>query len=282
MNIGQTMREIRINKGYTQKYVSSNFVSQSAYSKFELNRIDILASSYMSLLEKVDVSLAEFYYIMNNYAYSRRQNFIYNFFSMPFNHRERLKETIKEANQLLLAGEDHLIDEIRLICEALLLLNKTNNIEQARELVSVVWDRLSKHDSWYLMDIRLINSILFIFPIETAINIADNALKRIYVYKEFQDTHKLEINIRINFSLLLIKSNKFNTALDVIEGTIPLCKKHGAFRETAICYGRKGICLNNLGSKSAEKYTGKAVGILRVLEEKELEIMLLDEIKNYF
>ncbi|HCO81532.1 Rgg/GadR/MutR family transcriptional regulator [Bacillus sp. (in: firmicutes)] len=281
-NIGQTMRSIRKNKGYTQHYVSSGLLSQSAYSKFELHRIDILASSFMALLEKVDVSLDEFHYIMNDFQYTRRQKFINDFFRTTFNHPNKLRQLITESERLLSDSEDQLVSDIQCICTALIVLHETGSIEQARNHVDNVWERLSKHENWYLIDIRLINSILFIFPIETAIHIAKNALKRLNIYKNFQDTYKIEINIRVNFSLLLIKYNKFKSALVVLEEAIPLCKRHGAYREMAICYGRKGICLKNLNMDSPEEYTEKAVTVLSILEEKKLEEMLYTEIKNYY
>ncbi|TYS32982.1 helix-turn-helix domain-containing protein [Bacillus pumilus] len=281
-NIGRTMRSIRKNKGYTQHYVSSGLLSQSAYSKFELHRIDILASSYMALLEKVDVSLDEFYYIMNDFQYTRRQKFINDFFNTTFNHPDKLRQLIMESEKLLSNSRDQLISDIQCICTALIVLNETGSIEQARNHVDTVWERLSKHENWYLVDIRLINSLLFIFPIETAMHISRNALKRLNNYKNFQDAYKIEINIRVNFSLLLIKYSKFKSALDVLEAAIPLCKKHGAYREMAICYGRKGICLKNLNMVSYEEYTEKATKVLRILEEKKLEEMLNKEIRKYY
>ena len=40
-HIGLLIKEIRLNKNFTQEYVSKNIMSQSSYSKFEKGETDI-------------------------------------------------------------------------------------------------------------------------------------------------------------------------------------------------------------------------------------------------
>lgn len=51
------MKRIRKNKGYTQADVAQGILSQSAYSKFEAGLSDISVTSYIHLLENLDLTL---------------------------------------------------------------------------------------------------------------------------------------------------------------------------------------------------------------------------------
>ena len=64
-------------------------------------------------------------------------------------------------------------------CESLIALNTTQNVEEAQLFAKKIWERLEKFDRWYLLDIRLINYILFIFPIDVAVNIGERAIQTI-------------------------------------------------------------------------------------------------------
>lgn len=41
---------------------------------------------------------------------------------------------------------------------------------------------MEKFDKWYLLDIRLINTILFIFPIDVAVNIGEEVTEQLVPY----------------------------------------------------------------------------------------------------
>ena len=106
--------------------------------------------------------------------------------------------------------------ELLLIYEALLLVLK-NDYSAASNKVLKIWSRLEKYDNWYLNDIRLINSILYLFPIDTAESIVDLALNRLKNYEDFRNLNQLSTNLQINYILLLIDNKKINTALNEIE-----------------------------------------------------------------
>lgn len=279
--VGDTIKKLRKNKGYSQEYLSTDILSQSTYSKFELNKIDIGYTSYISILERIEVSNEEVLYIMNDYSYTPKASLLNKFFKVDYNQTKLLESLIQDADTILRIKDDVLIADVKRICEALIVLSKTGSLEKARTYVKKVWYRLSKQDSWYLTEIKLINTILFLFNDETAIKITENVFRHLKKYDGFQDVHKYEYVFKINLSLLLMRSENYRAALDMLESTIFVCKKHSAYKQLSICYARKGICLKHLGLEEYDQYIDKACKMLEVLEEVQLKESILKEIEFY-
>ncbi|WP_193769086.1 helix-turn-helix domain-containing protein [Metasolibacillus meyeri] len=89
--IGLSVKQIRISKGLTQSYISDYCqISQSNYAKFEKGIIDIRASTFISILDSMDIPYHEFMYIHNKYNLSKKDAILYKFFNIPFNGIEEL------------------------------------------------------------------------------------------------------------------------------------------------------------------------------------------------
>ena len=77
-----------------------------------------------------------------------------------------------------------------------------------------------------------------------------------------------------------MKNQRFEEALVETEQAINLCKKHSDYLRLAICYVRKGICLNNL-AKSGDEWIKNGENILTVIEEINILTILEDEINRH-
>ena len=76
--------------GHTVNGGNGQFISQSAYSKFETGIRDVDASVYLQLLQRLNIPAEEFEYVRNDYDYGRKQNLIHELFSIDYNHMENL------------------------------------------------------------------------------------------------------------------------------------------------------------------------------------------------
>ena len=166
---GDVLKEIRIDRGYPQKYVAEGIMGQSAYSKIERNEIEPTFRKWLAILEKLNVSVDEFRYILNKESLTTKEKLINEFFSLNYNHLDDLKLLKGEIVAYLKEEEDYLLRNLYYACESLIVLNTTQNVEEAQLFAKKIWERLEKFDRWYLVDIRLINTILFIFPIDVAV-----------------------------------------------------------------------------------------------------------------
>jgi len=276
---GPSIKLIRTNKGYSQNYVSNSLLTQGAFSKFESHDTNIFLSTFERIITRLEISFEEFKYIQNGYEYSQRDRLLNTLLNLTYNNRGELKSLKKEAESFLEKHEDLLIKDLITICESLIILGETNSIEMARKSLGTVWERLSKRNYFYITDIYFVNTILFLFPLETALEIRKFIFRSIDRYKNFQDIERLKINISINIMLLLMKENKFRDALEETHRAIYLCKTHSDYLRLGICYFRKGICFQKLDFNGTE-WLDKGRSLLLAIEEVELLNLLEDEMNR--
>lgn len=276
-NYGQTLKTIREDLLLTQIDMSAGIMSQSNYSKVEKGEIDIPFSKMIDLLNRLGMSVDEFLYIHRDYTKN------------PGNQLKRLNQLNAGDKQSILKNMNELKSEqnlskrgqeLLLIYEALLLVLK-NDYSAASNKVLKIWSRLEKYDNWYLNDIRLINSILYLFPIDTAESIVDLALNRLKNYEDFRNLNQLSTNLQINYILLLIDNKKINTALNEIEKLISFCIEKKLFKYLGVCYVRKGIILDNLKKKDSSYWYKKGFDLLEETYNQDLIPELKNEIEHY-
>jgi len=276
-NYGKTLKKIRESLSFTQTDISAGIMSQSHYSKVEKGEIDIPFSKMIDLLNRLGMTVDEFLYVHRDYTKN------------PGNQLKRLKQLNAGDEENILKNIEELKatknlsqrdQELLLIYEAFLLVLK-NDYKAASEKVLRIWKRLEKHDNWYLYDIRLINSILYLFPSDVAESIVNLALKRLKYYKNFRNLNQLAANLQINFLLLLIDNKKYNTALNEIENLISFCIDKKLFRHLGVCYVRKGVLLENLKKKDSSHWYKEGFQLLEKTYNQNLVPELKNEIKHY-
>jgi Rgg/GadR/MutR family transcriptional activator len=281
-DFGDVFKEIRIDRGYSQKYVAEGIMGQSAYSKVERNEIEPTFRKWLLILEKLNVSVEEFQYILNKQNLTEKEKLITEFFSLNYNHPDNLELLKDKLVAYLKVDEDYLLRDIFYACESLIALNTTQSVEKAQLFAKKIWERLEKFDKWYLLDIRLINTILFIFPIDVAVNIGERATKQLIPYNNLKEADVLLINIEVNLSVLLIDEQKYPEALSYLEKVIPLCRKYQKYNQLAIAYSRKGIILQKTGKiDEGSEHIAKAYSILNAIEDTKL-IDDLDKELSYY
>ncbi|MBD8036291.1 XRE family transcriptional regulator [Solibacillus sp. A46] len=281
-NYGETVKKIRVGKGFSQKYVSSNICTQGNFSKFELGENkDIKHSTLSEFLVRIETSYDEFKYINNGYSMPLRDEIINNFYNQSYNNSDDLLQLQQSCiSYLKECPEDKLINKINIIIKSLSILANTNDIHHAKLLAEPIWTELSRRDNLYLSDIFLLNAILYIFPVETAEEMKKFAFRHIEKYKNFQNINRIKINFLINLSLLYLKNSDYNMALNQLESSIELCKLEKQFINLSICYIRKGVCLSNSGTCGLF-WINKGMNMLEVLDQFDLLSILKAEVKKY-
>lgn len=282
--LSKSIKQIRIAKGLSQQAVSKGHLSQGNYSKFENGTIEITAKALIGILKNLDIELEELLYIDNGYKYSEKEQIYREFFRTPVNNQELLQKFILKCEQYLrnMDNEDGLIIFIKKISQFLNESIKNNNIyfniEQAQHLLN----EFSKKEYLFIKDLYIINSIFFLFPIETAhltMDYIETALKK---YGDFQSINRVEVNLRMNYSLMLLKEKLEEEALQQLKTALPLVQKYKLGVQMGILYIRMGICYNNLKIPVEIDYIKKGTSILEVLEEKEILVGMENELESYY
>ena len=276
---GEILKKIRVNKKYTQKFVTEGIISQSTYSKVERGVIDITYNKFVKLLSRLDVSEFEFQMLLDEEP-DARDDLIQQFFLINYNDLEALTAIQERVQHYLIMKKDYIIQDIAYICEALMLISKERDYEQAAIFANRVWKRLERFDRWYMMEIRLINAILFIFPTETALHISERIVRQLSIYQT-RESRVIKNNIQSNLTLLLIRNKNYAMALENLDELIIRFKQISNYRLLAIAYIRKGMALRLLKDSTWEKYTEKGLKILDIFEDNNLKEALTTEIEHY-
>jgi hypothetical protein len=255
-------------------------MTQSAYSKFELTTSDIVYSNLVTIVENLEVSFEELNYIHNNYQYSKRDLILNKLTATSYNKEEEIMELLTMTNTFLETKNDVLVRDVQNLCKSMLIFVKESDSTELTQSARTVWKRLSKKNQLYIRELYLLNAIFYLFPIEMMSEIKKMAFKSLDRYKDFQNIQRLKINMGLNFSLVLLKEKHYEEALIEIEKTIPFAKYHQTYLQLAVCYVRKGICLECTLS-GGKIWIEKGLEVLRVLEEENLVSMLEAEVLKY-
>lgn len=281
MDLGEYFKKIRNNRTYSQTEVASGIISQSSYSKFESGVRDVDASIYLQLLPRLNISSEEFEYVRNGYNYGLKQNLIHKLFSIDYNHMENLHKLKHQLVDFLEEQYDEDIKQAYLICEAFIQLYDTKNIEVAQNIVEPIWRRMSKYEQWYLDDIRVINTILFLFPVDIAIEFTQTVLVRLDTYKDFRDAERLKIAFKINLSLLLIKNKDYVKALTIIVDSLRCDKKKMSYTILALHFSREAICRANIQGIGSTEPLEKARHLLMLYDDQYFWERIQQEFNHY-
>lgn len=274
---GKTLKKIRESLLLTQIDMSTGIMSQSNYSKVEKGEIDIPFSKMIDLLNRLGMSVDEFIYIHHDYTKipGTQLNLLY---KMSTNDKTQVSKNIEKLKKIKKPDQrDH---ELLAILEAMLFISE-HKYDMAKEKAYIVWKRLEKHDNWYLYDIKLINSILYVFPVDIAESIVSLSIKRLKSYANLKSIKGLSANMQLNYLLLLIENKRFEQALERANTLISYCIAQNLYQQLSLCYIRKGIILTNLTKKKHSEWYQKGFNILEETNNKGLIQELKDEIKYY-
>lgn len=277
---GNVIRSIRESKGYTQKFVSDSIIRQSTYSKIERGEIEPATSKFFALLDRIEISVEEFLFIQNDYSYTEKGDILHQFIHISYNNPDALADLIEKAENYSVTHDDVLIKDILIICRALMEFAESQDLSRVRELVRPVWERLERFDQWFLTELYLVNSILYIFPTDSAIPITQRAVEELEKYRKFRRSSRLRFNFQFNLAYLLLRNEEFDKALHLLDELIPEAKRLKYHELLAICYTRKGLAIVNSGDPSGQEFIKKGMNILEVIEENKLKDQVEKEVHH--
>lgn len=283
-NYGGTIKRIRKNKGYTQKEIVGDLFTQATYSNFESNKSDIMSTNFMHLLLQLQMSTDELRYIHNDYQFDEATKIVNSFFNLPYNNRNGILKVINSIDEYILNDKENrniILEELRSVCEALLIVETSGDFKQAREKVNKIWERISFYDQWYLTDIRMMNVILYFFEDDVVIHITEKLLERLKNYKEFGDSQRLTTTLMLNLSLLLIKNEMYSEALERLTTLIESHLQELNYKPLAVCFNRMAICYSFISEGTEKIYTKKIEKLMEIYEDNLFNKMIQDEYKKY-
>lgn len=253
--LGQTLKIIRQNKGYTQKEVSDSTMSRSNYTKLENDEINPSIVKFHAILDYMDMTQEEFSFILNGYKLNKKDQLMHLFKEM--NHSPSLsylKHVIESASDLLKEREDHITRDILNLSLGYWELLHHHDLDKAKSYAELVWDRLKELDKLYLSEYHLLSKILYFFEVETVTFLTDKALSDLDVYHPFREAKELKLSYLSHIACILIESKDYEKAMVYIDQLIEYSKRDYNVIVLASALVRRGLISSDTeGMKKASR-----------------------------
>ena len=279
-DFGKVYKEIRESKGLTQEEVCGDVLSRTSLSKIESGKVTPKYENMEFLLRQINMSFEEFDYICHLYQPSQRTDIMQTYLNMnSIVGSSSLVHFFKTCQAYLKTHHDLPIEEIRDMLEVVIHIRQhgTEQLsDQVKQTVKKLWEKIEKQGTWYENDLKILNTILFSFPIEHLHLITEKILQRLEVYKNYQHLYELRVAILLNLSTIYLYHQDKNMCQQICYTLLEDAKKKKHYDRLAICYVRIGICIDD------PKLIQKGFSLLELTEETSMLSHLKKEVETYY
>ena len=279
-DFGKVYKEIRESKGLTQEEVCGNVISRTSLSKIESGKATPKYENMEFLLRQINMSFEEFDYICHLYQPSQRTEIIQTYLNMSsIIGNSSLVDFFETCQNYLKTHHDLPIEEIRDMLEVVIHIRQhgTEQLsDQVKQTIKKLWEKIEKQDTWYESDLKILNTILFSFPIEHLHLITGKILQRLEVYKNYQHLYDLRMAILLNLSTIYLYHQDKNMCQQICYTLLEDAKNKKSYDRLAICYVRIGICTDD------SKLIQKGFSLLELTEETSMLSHLKKEVETHY
>ena len=279
-DFGKVYKEIRESKGLTQEEVCGDVLSRTSLSKIESGKVTPKYENMEFLLRQINMSFEEFDYICHLYQPSQRTEIMQTYLNMnSIIGGSGLVHFFETCQNYLKTHHDLPIEEIRDMLEVVIHIRQhgTEQLsDQVKQTIKKLWEKIEKQDTWYESDLKILNTILFSFPIEHLHLITGKILQRLEVYKNYQHLHDLRMAILLNLSTIYLYHQDKNMCQQICYTLLEDAKNKKSYDMLAICYIRIGICRDNA------KLIQKGFSLLELTDETSILAFLKKEVEIYY
>ena len=279
-DFGNVYKEIRESKGLTQEEVCGNVLSRTSLSKIESGKATPKYENMDFLLRQMNMSFEEFDYICHLYQPSQRTEIMQTYLNMnSIIGGSGLVDFFETCQNYLKTHHDLPIEEIRDMLEVVIHIRQhgTEKLsDQVKQTVKKLWEKIEKQDTWYESDLKILNTILFSFPIEHLHLITEQILQRLEEYKNYRHLYELRMTILLNLSTIYLYNQDKNTCQQICYTLLEDAKKKKRYDILAIAYVRIGICTSN------DHLIQKGLSLLELTNETSMLSHLKKEVETCY
>lgn len=279
-DFGKVYKDIRESKGLTQEDVCGDVLSRTSLSKIESGKVTPKYENMEFLLRQINMSFEEFDYICHLYQPSQRTEIMQTYLNMSsIIGSSSLVDFFETCQNYLKTHHDLPIEEIRDMLEVVIHIRQHGTGElsdQVKQTVKKLWEKIEKQDTWYENDLKILNTILFSFPIDHLHLITGKILQRLEVYKNYQHLYELRMAILLNLSTIYLYNQDKNTCQQICYTLLEDAKKKKRYDILAITYVRIGICTSN------DHLIQKGFSLLELTDETSMLSHLKKEVETCY
>lgn len=202
---GDIIRKIRENKGYSLPQLSDGIMSASQLSKFERNETNITFNKFISLLNRLDITMEEYVFLADDDALQSTEMFV-----GKIKNAYLSKDLIKLENfkkEEVSKGKN-----LNAIMITALTKNIDSNIQLDDTELSEVCDYLFTVNMWGKHEIILFGNIVICLPVNIMKTYINKLIRQRVHFYNTKSNIKLFIGALVNISFTLLKHDLFEEA----------------------------------------------------------------------
>ncbi|WP_314065217.1 hypothetical protein [uncultured Vagococcus sp.] len=218
---GATIRQIRLNKGYSQKEIYTGIVSKSYAIEFEKGKHDMSISHFTAVLDRLSLKFQEFAFIHNDYQEPVFSKTMARFADAANRgNRKDLQAIEKELGQSTSETDSLIAALARLTLYTLDHPADYQPADYPPEDVKLLQDYLMASNSWTFHEITFFINCSGFFDYEVRCHLMQIVTKRIKKYHGFSFYDKLFSTMIVNFlgdAFILGDRQQISLYLDILD-----------------------------------------------------------------
>lgn len=264
-NFGQTFKFIRENKSISQEQASKDIMSRSNLSRFEQGSYAIAYSTFIELLQRIDIPYDEFIYIHQKYQLSEKEQLYTALVNADMEENISMIKSISErAFQELENG--HLEYELLFFtAQTALHTKKETTILTTAEMKLYIQKRLIETDRWFMNDFRLLNNFLVFFDTEEICYFIGRAIDEFKKYEHITIKNNVYAHLLLNAGTILFERNLLDQSTTYLVLAQQAAIKQNKLLQLLLaeCYLSAIALTKNKQSNHAKKDLSMRINILK-------------------
>lgn len=215
--IGSTLAYLRNNLNMSQREVQN--IKQSTLGNIETNNTVPRVNTFLDIISELHVSLDEFMFILNDYAYDERTALFKDIRAMR--HSLYAKENIDlkcRIDQYIENNpRDIFIQDLKVILESYIKISESDTYEIDSPESFAIYDRIEEQKVWTYEQIYVMSKLFYIFPEKRALEIIQRIDNEFEKYNAYENTQGTRIAFLLNAGGYRISKELYTDALHLVE-----------------------------------------------------------------
>ncbi|MEQ6996742.1 Rgg/GadR/MutR family transcriptional regulator [Enterococcus casseliflavus] len=282
---GETIRQIRLKKGFTQKEVYGTIISKSYAIEFEKGKHQIAANLLLQILENLSMDIDEFLYIANGYRLDEQNSYNHRYTQYSNKHDinqlqillQELQQTSSQLNKVRIAEVRSRIRMLQCLAEHGVYRKRAVLECDRQTIISYLVDV----ESWTLQEIQLFGNTIDLLDNDHNFLFFKKVSKMLEYYIDMEKGREIYCALLINLIEYTLKHQQYDATEVLVVQLKLLATGYKEFFHQTVCKFFQGVLLLRTGDKKAGKtITTKMLAIMRELDQEALAddfALLLDE-----
>ena len=199
INIGSALRELRKLRGFKQ----GDLGNRKIISEYESGRKSIRFDELLLILDKMNATIEELIYYIDDENFSVRERLSLEMATcLDRNNIKGLERIVKQATYYYNTTKSKFFyDHIAMAKANISLLSTTNDYMKARKELEPIKIYLLNLKIFFFNDLILLSQCLYIFDIDTSINLVEKAMETVKNHHEFYKDKKVGLSLVMNTAI---------------------------------------------------------------------------------